>query len=43
MKGMCFTESGVYHVTPAGTFSGFSAYCDMEMDGGGWLVSNDVP
>ena len=32
------TTSGVYHVTPEGTFRGYDVYCDMETDGGGWLV-----
>ena len=30
--------SGIYHVTPIGTFSGFDVFCDMVKDGGGWLV-----
>ena len=32
------TTSGVYRVTPQGTYSGFDVYCDMTTDGGGWLV-----
>ena len=36
---MGFTESNVYHVTPAGTFRGFDVYCDMATDNGGWIVS----
>ena len=32
------TTSGVYHVTPCGTRFGYDVYCDMETDGGGWLV-----
>ena len=32
------TSSGVYHVTPLGTRFGYDVYCDMETDGGGWLV-----
>ena len=32
------TKSGVYHVIPVGTRSGFDVYCDMTTDDGGWLV-----
>ena len=32
------TWSGVYHVTPVGTYSGFDVFCDMDSDDGGWLV-----
>ena len=32
------TTSGVYHVTPSGTRFGYDVYCDMETEGGGWLV-----
>ena len=35
------TTSGVYHVTPCGTRFGYDVYCDMETDGGGWLVLFD--
>ena len=38
---MRHTTSGVYHVTPTGTFRGYDVYCDMETDGGGWLVKFD--
>ena len=34
-----FYKSGVYHVTPDGTWKGLDVYCDMATDGGGWLVS----
>ena len=33
-----YRESGVYSVTPAGTYTSFHVYCDMENDPGGWLV-----
>lgn len=33
-----FTMSGVYKVTPVGTFKGLKVYCDMDTDGGGWMV-----
>ena len=36
------TKSGVYHVTPCGTHFGYDVYCDMETDGGGWLVNFEV-
>ena len=38
VKAQGFTESGVYHVTPAGTYTGYDVYCDMDTDNGGWLV-----
>ena len=31
-------NSGVYRVYPDGMYSGLDVYCDMETDGGGWLV-----
>ena len=33
-----FTTSGLYHVTKVGTFSGFDVWCDLDTEGGGWLV-----
>ena len=39
IQDLGFTKSGVYHVTPTGFHDGFDAYCDMETDSGGWLVS----
>ena len=34
-----FTSSGVYHVTPSGTYTGYDVFCDLDKnDGGGWLV-----
>ena len=30
--------SGVYRITPVGTYRGFDVYCDMNTDDGGWLV-----
>ena len=32
-----FHDSGVYHVTPPGTFYGVDVYCDLEIAGGGGL------
>ena len=40
IKDMGHINSGVYHVYPGGVYSGFEVYCDMETDGGGWLVRN---
>ena len=40
VKDMGHHNSGVYHVYPGGVYSGFEVYCDMETDGGGWLVRN---
>ena len=34
------TQSGVYTVKPPGLTSGIQVYCDMQTDGGGWLVSS---
>ena len=31
-------SSGKYNVTPKGTRFGYEVYCDMDTDGGGWLV-----
>ena len=31
--------SGVYRVYPACAYIGLNVYCDMDTDGGGWLVS----
>ena len=33
-----FTTSGLFHVTPVGTFSGFDVWCDLDTEDGGWLV-----
>ena len=33
-----FTTSGLYHVTPVGTFTGFDVWCDLDTEDGGWLV-----
>lgn len=30
--------SGLYHVTPLGSYEGFDVYCDMDTGEGGWLV-----
>lgn len=34
------TKSGVYKIKPHDAEEPFSVYCDMDMDGGGWAVSN---
>ena len=39
VKDLGFTTSGVYNVTPVGSFSSFKVYCNMEIDQDGWLVS----
>ncbi|XP_038052484.1 microfibril-associated glycoprotein 4-like [Patiria miniata] len=33
-----YSVSGVYMIFPAGFSDGLRVYCDMETDGGGWLV-----
>ena len=33
--------SGVYHVSPYNMLTTYEVYCDMETDGGGWLVRMD--
>ena len=43
IKDAGFTKSGVYHITPMGAYEGLDVYCDMETDGGGWLVRRDWP
>lgn len=30
--------SGVYQIIPDGMVTGYAVYCDMDTDGGGWLV-----
>ena len=35
-----YTASGVYHVTPRNMLTQYEVYCDMETDGGGWMVRN---
>ena len=35
---MGFCNSGVYYVTPYGSYSGLYVYCDMKTEPGGWLV-----
>ena len=39
IKDLGHKDSGVYHITPLGTYSGFDVYCDMSTEDGGWLVS----
>ncbi|XP_071806967.1 ryncolin-2-like [Asterias amurensis] len=34
--GSC--QSGIYTIYPAGVTNGVKVYCDMETDGGGWIV-----
>ena len=36
------TESGVYSVTPEGTYTSFDVYCDMTSGNESWLVSFPV-
>lgn len=38
VRDLGFLNSGVYHVTPVGTYRGFDVYCDMDTNDGGWLV-----
>lgn len=33
-----FTDSGVYRIKPGNSFRPFKVWCDMESDGGGWIV-----
>ena len=33
-----FTKSGVYEINPMDEHGWFDVYCDMETDGGGWVV-----
>ena len=33
-----FTKSGVYEINPMDGHGWFAVYCDMETDGGGWVV-----
>ena len=33
-----FTESGVYTIDPDDGYGPFEVYCDMETDGGGWVI-----
>jgi hypothetical protein len=35
------TKSGVYKVTPPGEAQ-IDVYCDMDTEGGGWLVNESV-
>ena len=38
VQDLGFTQSGVYTINPD-THDGYNVYCDMDTDGGGWLVS----
>ena len=35
------TMSGIYRITPEGATDSYDVFCDLDTDGGGWLVSND--
>ena len=36
------TPSGVYMVYPRDNLGGFLVFCDMDTDGGGWIVSTSL-
>ena len=36
-----FTSSGVYNITVPGRTNSVQVYCDLNTDGGGWLVSRN--
>lgn len=38
IQDLGFNSSGVYQIYPGNIRNGLKVFCDMETDGGGWLV-----